>query len=299
MDQHISIFKNSWGLSSNKDPNGDGIITAKEEGYIYKTLGPSSTKSFKPLFYNTLAICKTLVLISCIGLGAMGIYSVFGCKARYLQYTSPFQTQMVLFLVFFINIFIVSSEIPHSSTETLSSNIEGVNTIWLGFLSFACLIIFNIISKLGNTWAFYRVPFYPGPLTWWGIIMFSMIFIFALDNARLYWKNTFKTDVIHTNEKFYYFMEIIMLTIVSSAIFIRFIIETIDNKTLLGDKFNFIKFLFGQSENKIIDPSFGKKEKVNKGHCKLELFKKFDTELKNGYKNSPWTKFLKYTGLES
>ena len=220
----ISIFKNSWGLSSNKDPNGDGIITAKEKGYIYKTTGPTRVKSFKPLFYNTLAICKTLILISCIGLGAMGIYSVFGCKARYLQYTSPFQTQLVLFFVFFINVFIVSAEIPHPTTDTLSSKITGPNTISLGFAAFICLIIFNIISKLGNTWAFYRVPFYPGPLTWWGIIMFSMVLIFALDNTRIYWKNLIKTDVIHTNEKFYYFMEIIILIIVSSTIFIRFII---------------------------------------------------------------------------
>jgi len=294
----ISIFKNSWGLSSNKDPNGDGIITAKEKGYIYKTTGPTRVKSFKPLFYNTLAICKTLILISCIGLGAMGIYSVFGCKARYLQYTSPFQTQLVLFFVFFINVFIVSAEIPHPTTDTLSSKITGPNTISLGFAAFICLIIFNIISKLGNTWAFYRVPFYPGPLTWWGIIMFSMVLIFALDNTRIYWKNLIKTDVIHTNEKFYYFMEIIILIIVSSTIFIRFIIETVNEKTLMGDKFNFINFLLGHSENKIIDPSFGKKERVNKGHCKLELFKKFDTELKNGYKNSPWTKFLKYIGVE-
>ena len=28
-------MKCQWGYSPNKDPNGDGVITAKEEGYIY------------------------------------------------------------------------------------------------------------------------------------------------------------------------------------------------------------------------------------------------------------------------
>jgi hypothetical protein len=296
MNKHMNIFNNHWGISPNRDSNGDGIVTEREQGYIYKFAGMTSSRSYLPLFYNSLDIFKTLMIIICIAAGALGIYSVFGCKSRYLQYTTPFQAQLVLFFVFYINVFIVSAE----TYQKHARYSYATSTVSSGIYAFICLMLFNIIAKLGDSWAFYRVPFYPGPLTWWGVVMFASAFIFSLDNARLYWKDIAKHDTVHKNETFFYNAEVLVLVIVTLTVIGRFGLETVNEISRLGNKFNFIKFFFGtDSTNKVILPDFSKIETENKGHCKFEIFKKYDIELKNGYKNSPWTKFLKFTGIEN
>jgi hypothetical protein len=295
MDPHTRIFKQSWGMSANKDPNGDGIVEEDESGYIYEEKGAKYKKSFLPLFYNSMDIFKVLTLMIVVGLGTMNVYKIISCKTRFLESTRPFQTQFVLFLVFYINTFIVAAE----STQKISV-VGGTSTITTGFLAFLALILFNILARVGETWAFYRIPFFPGPMTWWGIIIFALIFLFIMTSYREKYQQLgdFNTGDI-ADKNFYYNIEIITLFFVFVTIIIRFLIETVNQKTILGNKFNFINFLFGLEEKgKKIFPDWSKRKIMTKGHCQISNFKSLDKEIKKGYDNSPWTKFLKYAGIE-
>ena len=282
------------GISANKDTNGDGIVEEYESGYIYQETGEKYKKSFLPLFQNSLNIFKSLTIMIVVGLAAMNIYKLIACKTRFLESTRPFQTQFVLFLVFYINTFIVSAESPQNV-----SVIGGTSTISTGFLAFLSLILFNILARVGETWAFYRIPFFPGPMTWWGIVIFALVFLFIMNSYREKYQQQGDSNKVVVDKKFYYNIEIITLFFVFATIFVRFLIETVNQQRILGNKFNFIKFLFGlEDKGKKIFPDWSKRKIMTKAHCQISYFKSLDKEIKKGYDNSPWTKFLKYAGIE-
>ena len=289
MDQ-ISIkntLERNWAFSPNIDPNGDQIIEASERGYIYTHKGAKKEVSFAPLFDTSLDTIKTVVIIIVISLGVMNVYETFGCKSRYLQYTRPYQTQLFMFLAIFINIFIVSVQ---NSIDV--ANVPSNSTPVLFIMSFLALLIINIVARTGDSWAVFRTPFWPGPFSWWGIIMLSAILIFILDINREYWKglnkNTFGSEQ-RENEEFFQKAEIITFVGVIGMVLIRFTIEVFKQYNELGSKFNLLKFIFGiDDRNKRLTM-----EKAKKGEhfCKKSVFEKFDKEVKIGRKNSLVTKF--------
>ena len=290
MDQvaNKNSLENQWGFSPTIDPDGDEVITASEEGYVYKYKGPHKDISVMPLFNSSLDVFKTSVIIICMTLAVLNVYTIFGCKARYLQYTQPYQTHVVIFFVFLINIFIVSAE-NYRSTKRL------VPTILSMVLAGVCLILFNIVAKLGDSWAFFNVPYWPTLMTWWGLIMNIMMIGLVLNINKQYWelkgKQTFgskeKENVIWYNK-----VESILTICLIIAIGVGFTNQLIIQKTLLKDKFSFLRFFFGTgSEDKeLTNTSF--KSHTFEGHCKKKAFAKFDKEVKKGIKNSYWTRFL-------
>ena len=156
------------------------------------------------------------------------------------------------------------------------------------------LVVINAVARIGDSWAVFRTPFWPGPFSWWGIVMLSAILIFIFDINRIYWrdlnKNTYGSSE-KEKEIFYENIELLTLVLTSVAFIIRFVIEIIKKKSELKDKFNFINFLFGlEDPNKIINS----KTLMRRAHfCKEEAFKRFDKEVREGRKNALWTKFLK------
>jgi len=278
----------NWSYSPNLDPDGDGVITSDEGGYIYNIKGPFKTKSYMPFLNNYIDVIKTAVIIITISLGATGVYSIFGCKSKFLQYNNPYQTQIVIFLVLLINIFMVRAEKNEAGRSWQAPFVSFV-------LAIVCLLAFNIVAKLGNIWATYNSPFWPGPLTWWGVIMLGMIIIYTFDIQREYWKKagnkTFGSKALD-NEKYYKNLEVGGVVAIIIIIIIGFFNELITQKRLLKDKFRFIDFFFG----------IGLTDKVYKhepiqsygGHCNTNLFKVLDKEVKKGIKNSVWTKFTKW-----
>ena len=289
-----NTLERNWAFSPNRDPNGDDIIEESEKGYIYKYSGPFKTKNFTPLFNNYLDTLKTVTIIIVITLGVLNLYGTFGCKSRYLQYTRPYQNQIFLFLTIFINIFIVS--VQNNANEV---NNRFTSTPALFIYSMFALFLINIVARLGNSWAVFRTPFWPGPFSWWGIIMLSAIFIFSLDINRIYWKNRNENifgSISYENEKFYENIELFTLVVVIIIVIFRFIIEVIKQRTEIGSKFNLLKFIFGIDDmNKKLTL-----ERIKKSEhfCKKSAFAKFDKEVKIGRKKSLYTKFLKFLKIE-
>ena len=289
-----NTLERNWAYAPKLDPNGDNIIEQSEKGYIFDYIGPFKKISFQPFFYTYLDLIKTLIILIVTTLAVLNLYATFGCKSRYLQYSRPYQNQIFLFLTIFINVFIVS--VQNSDDET--NNIY-TSTPSLFLLSMIALFLINIVARLGNTWAVFRTPFWPGPFSWWGIIMLSAILIFALDINRLYWKNQDENifgSVSYENEKYFENFELGALFIVILVVVVRFIIEVINQKKELGGKFNLLKFIFGiDDQNKKLSM-----KKIKKGEyfCKKEAFEKFDKEVKLGRKKSLYTKLLRYLKLE-
>ena len=278
-----------WSYSPNLDPDGNEIIEAKEAGYIYHYNGPHEEVSFEPLYKSSVDTFKTVTILLIISIATLNVYQTFGCKAQYLQNTRAFQNQLALFLAIFINIFIVSTQ----NSNEMQNNIF-TSTPALFIYSLFSLILLNMVARIGDSWAIFRLPFWPAPFSWWGIVMFSAILIFIFDINRTYWrdlnKNTYGSSE-KEKELFYENIEIITLVITSVVFIVRFIIEVFEKKSELKDKFNFINFLFGlEDPNKIINS----KTLMRRAHfCKEEAFKRFDKEVREGRKNALWTKFLK------
>ena len=281
-------IKCEWGYSPNKDSNGDGVITAQEEGYIYTYKGEHGNLSFVPLFQSSLHIFKTAVILICITLGVLNIYDIFGCKSRYLQSTESYQTQVVIFFVFLINIFIVSAENYRSTTRV-------VPTVLSMLMAGIALLLFNIIAKSGDMWAFFSVPFWPTPMTWWGLIMNIMMFVVVLDINKQYWiakgEKTFGSKE-KDNANWYGNFESVVIIGLLIAIVTGFVKQIYIQKKALKNNFSFIRFFFGTG---IEDKELRKKSfHETAGHCKKKAFEKYDKEVKNGIENSLWTKIKKY-----
>jgi len=284
-----NTLNEQWSYSPNLDPDGNEIIEAKEAGYIYHYDGPHEEVSFEPLYNSSTDTFKTVIILLVISIATLNVYETFGCKSQYLQYTRPYQYQLALFLAIFINVFIVSAQNSEEMQDTIFRS-----TPALFIYALISLVVINAVARIGDSWAVFRTPFWPGPFSWWGIVMLSAILIFIFDINRIYWrdlnKNTYGSSE-KEKEIFYENIELLTLVLTSVAFIIRFVIEIIKKKSELKDKFNFINFLFGlEDPNKIINS----KTLMRRAHfCKEEAFKRFDKEVREGRKNALWTKFLK------
>jgi hypothetical protein len=284
-----NTLNEQWSYSPNLDPDGNEIIEAKEAGYIYHYDGPHEEVSFEPLYNSSTDTFKTVIILLVISIATLNVYETFGCKSQYLQYTRPYQYQLALFLAIFINVFIVSAQNSEEMQDTIFRS-----TPALFIYALISLVVINAVARIGDSWAVFRTPFWPGPFSWWGIVMLSAILIFIFDINRIYWrdlnKNTYGSSE-KEKELFYENIELLTLVLTSVAFIIRFVIEIIKKKSELKDKFNFINFLFGlEDPNKIINS----KTLMRRAHfCKEEAFKRFDKEVREGRKNALWTKLLK------
>ena len=284
-----NTLNRQWSYSPNLDPDGNEIIEAKEAGYVYHYDGPHEEVSFNPLYKSSIDTFKTVIVLLVISIATLNVYETFGCKSQYLQYTRPYQYQLALFLAIFINVFIVSAQNSQEMQDTIFRS-----TPALFIYALIALVIINAVARIGDSWAVFRTPFWPGPFSWWGIIMLSAILIFIFDINRTYWrdlnKNTYGSSE-REKELFYENIEILTLVLTTVAFIIRFVIEVFKKKGELKDKFRFINFLFGiEDPNKIINSQTLKR----RAHfCKEEVFKSFDKEVREGRKNALWTKLLK------
>jgi hypothetical protein len=284
-----NTLNRQWSYSPNLDPDGNEIIEAKEAGYIYHYDGPHEEVSFEPLYNSSTDTFKTVIILLVISIATLNVYETFGCKSQYLQYTRPYQYQLALFLAIFINVFIVSAQNSEEMQDTVFRS-----TPALFIYALISLVVINAVARIGDSWAFFRTPFWPGPFSWWGIVMLSAILIFIFDINRIYWrdlnKNTYGSSE-KEKELFYENLEITTLVITSILFVVRFIIEVFKKKSELKDKFSFINFLFGiEDPNKIINS----KTLMRRAHfCKEEAFKRFDKEVREGRKNALWIKLLK------
>lgn len=281
-----------WAPSSNRDRNGDKIVEATERGMLYWERGPNKEKDFTPLVENTTVVMKMAIIIMAITIGAArSIFKgTFGCKGTYIETTWLWASQFVIFLVILINIWIINAEGAGASTEATWTG-------WSILGAFLTWVLLNIVAKIGDTWLFFDVPFWPGPMTYWGAVMLLGTIIYAISLQRDYWIKTIDQNNQYLADKkvrMYTILESIIVTLFLSITFWRFGIELLKEMNKRKDKFNFIDFFLG-FDKKDKDVAIDTMTYRDQGRCKNDVIKKLKKEIKEGIKNSPWHKFrMKY-----
>lgn len=244
--------------------------------------GPNKKVDYIPLGNNMITIVKSTVLLLGISMSALGLwYGTFGCITQFIMKNYSYVTQITLFLVIFLNLFIVMAESQNA--------VVAATPTWLSFImAFITWIFLNMVMNIGDSWLFVNIPFWPGPLTWWGAIIIICLVVYFIDEQRVYWeknKNNIYTEKNKIKSNLYINFELVTLGLLVLIITIRFFIELFKQKGKLKSKFNIIKFFFGLETR-------GKDDKAT-GHCNPKYNKKMDKELKLSIKNSLWTRIKK------
>ena len=279
-----------WAPSANRDPNGDKIVDTRESGMIYEISGPNKVKDFAPLIDNISTIMKMAIVIMAITIGAArSIFKgTFGCIGTYIETSWLWVSQMVIFLVILVNIWIVTAEGAEASREATWTG-------WSILGAFLTWVLLNIVAKIGDTWLFFDTPFWPGPMTYWGGVMLLGTVIYAIDLQRNYWLQTVDQDNQYLADKkvhMYSIAESIVVILFLSITFWRFGIELLKEINKKKDKFNFIHFFLG-FDRKDKNIARDTMEYKDGGRCKEKVVKRLKKEIKEGIKNSPWHKFSK------
>lgn len=244
--------------------------------------GPNRKVDYIPLGNNIITIVKSAVLLLGISMSALGLwYGTFGCITQFIMKNYSYVTQITLFLVIFLNLFIVMAESQNA--------VMAATPTWISFImAFITWIFLNMVMNIGDSWLFVNIPFWPGPLTWWGAIIIICLVIYFIDEQRVYWeknKNNIYTEKNKIKTNLYINFELVTMCLLVLVITIRFFIELFKQKGKLKSKFNIIKFFFGLETRGKDDGAMG--------YCDLKYNKKMDKELKLSIKNSLWTRIKK------
>ena len=269
-----------YQLSPNLDPDGDNI---EQQSLIYNKVKANSLIDITPFYNSTISIIK-ITIMSTVALSlAFNVWrGTFGCKEIFLTSNYKWIKQIAVLLMIYIGIFVLKAE---QETQTLDS----IPT-WISFVAaLLTWLLFNIITNVGDSWLFFNAPFWPGPMTWWGLVMAIAIAVYLLDNQRTYWRENKvekKREISELNAQYYGNLELILVVIFLIIIKSRFIIELLKARKREKEKFNFINFFFGFN-------TVGKKKNDTPGECNKDFKKQFEKEIKEGIKNSWWTKIKK------
>lgn len=276
-------------------PNLIGKMSEKKTGdYIFKNIeeiggGKKTTwERFSPLIDNIIKIVRSLILIVIIMFATMDIYKTIGCKAQYIRLNSKSTSQQIIFLTIFLLVFILSA-------ETINPMMGRV--ISFGKMFFAAIIVwilFNIITQAGETWAFFSSPFWPGPLTFWGVILLFMCSLYVIDIIKQYWQYR-KEKIIAEGaptQNYIVTLETIEKGIIGILICLigyGYYQTLMSEKKRLKNKFSFYNFVF----NRIIETKNPKKTKIwqkARQTCSKKTVRGIQKEIATGIKNSWWHK---------
>lgn len=221
----------------------------------------------KKILSSIIPILKAFVIITLFIMNGSG-YSPLSCKVQYLMSDKFWYNKQVI--IFFIIYFIINL-----GGDTIS---KLTNPIQQLVLSICTLFLYNIIAKLGDLWWDKDPWYWPGPMSWFAVLVFPLLSVYILDDMRRYYiaeNASFlygnKIDIIKSME-----LGIILFTLF--FIVWGFITATIKAKTEYKSTFSFFSFLFGAPLN-------------NKPSCSAINFVKYRKELKTTKGNSN-----KYTG---
>lgn len=237
-------------------------------GIFSKLFGKDSEKPgqkapfYQTMLMNFLPLVRALVIVTLFLVNGVG-FSPIGCKTQYL-FTPKYWYNKQL-VIFFIIYFII--------------NLGGYTITKLSdprrqfYLSITGLIIYNILARLGEVWFAKKSVLWPGPLTYFGIVLFPLVFIYVIDDIRRYMianysLNTDKNSI--NNLKNIEIFLMISITLITIYGFGKAIMES---QKIYGKNFNFILFLFGAPM-----ALKGSKEVLTKV-CSKKLFNKFDREV--------------------
>ena len=215
---------------------------------------------YKRVMVNLLPLVRALVVVTLFLVNGIG-YSPIGCKTQYL-FTSKFWYNKQL-VIFFIIYFIINLG---GYTITKLSDPRRQFTLSIG-----ALLLFNILARMGEVW-FDKKPFYwPGPMTYFGLVVFPLISIYVVDDMRRYLTvnyalNTNKSTIDNLKK-----VELGLMVLVGVIMLVDFIKAIIESKEKTGKNFDFILFLFGapmalKGSKKVVNELCSKKlfDKLNK-----------------------------------
>ena len=270
-----------YQLSPNLDPNGDNI---QKKSLLYNKVKANSLIDITPFYNSVLSIIKiTIMATVALSLSFNVWRGTFGCKDIFITENYKWIKQISVLLMIFIGIFVLKAE-----QETFTH--DPIPT-WISLIAaLATWILFNTITNVGDSWLFYSSPFWPGPMTWWGLVFVIAITVYILDNQRLYWRENKiekKREISELNANYYGNLELILIVVFLIIIKYRFIVELFKAKKRQKDKFNFIDFFFGFN-------TIGKFKNDTPGECNEHFKKQFEKEIKEGIKKSWWTSIKKH-----
>lgn len=154
--------------------SGPWTALTKIAGYGEENPG-EAPPFYKRILLNILPLFKALVIISLFLVNGIG-FSPLGCKTQYLF--SPKFWFNKQFVIFFIIYFIIN--LGGYTVSILSDPNRQL------ILSIVCLIFYNIIARLGEVWFDKHPLYWPGPLTYFGVIVWPLILLYIADDMRRY-----------------------------------------------------------------------------------------------------------------
>ena len=262
MDEQVLIKQqqnsNINVLEEQQYMEGPWSVLSKISGYVEE--GPGEKPPFyKRVLINILPLFKALVIISLFLVNGVG-FSPLGCKTQYL-FSSRFWFNKQ-FVIFFIIYFIIN--LGGYTVAKLSDPTRQL------ILSIVCLIFYNIAARLGEVWFDQNPTYWPGPLTYFGVIVWPLILLYVVDDMRRYLMASHAVSSNKNEIDSIKWIEVGLMASIALIMIIGFYKAIKESKDRYGKNFEFISFLFGA-------PMILKGTKVRKPQrCTSELFEKYD-----------------------
>ena len=206
----------------------------------------------------SIPLLKALAVIILFLISGKG-YSPFGCRTQYL-FTDRFwyNKQLVIFFTIYFVINLSSED-----------RVELVSPLATFAVSALTWLLFNIVSRLGETWWALKIPGYPGPLTWFGVVAFLLAITYIVDDIRRYYIAREEVKEHQGLIRMLYRLELVLVTVTAVVTGLGFYRSYASQRKLLKKNFEFWRFFFGvpvrKSECKSKFPEYVKQIKRARG----------------------------------
>jgi hypothetical protein len=236
--------------------------TESESRQDYKNPGERSG-FLKIILDNSLPLLKAVVIITLFLLNGVG-FSPLGCKTQYLMSSKFWYNKQMV--VFFIIYFIINL-----GGYTISKLTNPVKQL---ILSIACLLLYNIVGRLGEVWFSKNPYFYPGPITYFGLVAFPLVTLYIIDDMRRYLIAEHSLIKKKNNIDALRITEMVLISIIALITIVGFWKAFNLSKIAHGKNFIFISFFFGAPMALI-----GKSKNKFSDHCTNAIFHKFKKDI--------------------
>ena len=222
---------------------------------------------------NIIPILKALVILTLFLLEGVG-YSPLGCKTQYLLSSRFWFNKQIV--VFFIIYFVINL-----GGDTITKLTNPMQQL---LISIACLFLYNIIARLGEIWWAKDPWYWPGPMTWFGLISLPLLMIYIFEDMRRYYmveNAVIPSAATIDNIKKLELVMIIGLIIMTTIGFFK---AWQRSAKLHGKYFSFLAFFFGVP--------MGDKKTGKITHCNAKAFAAIEKSI-NIAKTKPYNSDFK------
>lgn len=209
---------------------------------------------------NIVPILKALVIITLFLLDGVG-FSPLGCKTQFLMSSRFWYNKQIV--IFFIIYFIINL-----GGDTISKLTDPFQQL---IISVSCLLFYNVVARVGTVWWDKNPWYWPGAMTYFGLVCLPLVLIVILDDMRRYYmaENALylNANIIDKIRKVEFGIVIVTLVLIAMG----FIKATFKSYAEHGKYFSFLAFFFGVP--------MGNKRTGKIVKCGQEMFKKFRREI--------------------